>query len=162
MGHDFMTSWLRKGYGPLLLAAMLFCACGSPTRANHGTTPSTGNVTLGAGAVTVTPSRDLQDGQDVTVAVRGLPDGIKFFISECLTPTEANDAGCGPQVAQQPFGLTGNTGSGSTSFTVQSSAAATTNSQVLEPCTGECVVVVTPDVSGAIFMLASITFASTA
>jgi hypothetical protein len=117
-----MTSWLPKGSGLLLSAAMLLCACSSPTTADHGSTPSTGSVTLRAGAVTVTPSRDLQNGQDVTVAVRGLPDGIKFLISECLTPTDANSAGCGPQLAQQPFGLTDNSGKGATSFIVRASA----------------------------------------
>ena len=46
----------------------------------------------------------------VTVAVRGLPDGIKFFVSECLTPVAANHNGCGPQLAQQPFGVSDNAG----------------------------------------------------
>jgi len=107
------------------------------------------------------PSRNLQDGQGVTVAVRGLPDGIKYSIFECPTPTDANHAGCGPQLAQQPFGVTGNSGTGTAPFTVHLKTAAAANNEVLEPCAGECVVMVAPDLPGAFSMVSPITFAST-
>ncbi len=156
-----MTSCLRKQSGLLLFAAIVLGACGCPTTASHGTAPSKPKVDLTAPVVTVTPSHGLQDGQMVTVAVRGLPDGIKFFVSECLTPFAANHNGCGPQLAQQPFGVSDNTGNGSASFAVRSSAASTVNSQVVAPCTGECVVVVSPDEGGGAFLLAPVTFSST-
>jgi hypothetical protein len=117
-------------------------------------------VRLSAAAVTVTPSRGLRDGQLVTVDVRGLEPGIKFFLSECLTPTDANPAGCGSQLAAQPFGLTNSSGSGSTTFTVHSAAADGSNVEALTPCAGECVIEAKADVAGHFFLIAPLGFAS--
>jgi hypothetical protein len=141
----------------LAVVGILVCSCGgaATSRSSH----SHGRkVTLRTATVTVTPSAGLGDGQVVSVAVKGLPHGVKFFISECLTSLDASNAGCGPQLAQQPFGLTDRTGSGSVSFTVHSGAAPAANSQIVDACTGGCVIVVTPDAAGAHFLVAPIVF----
>ena len=154
-----MTSCRHKVLG-FVLAGVTLGACGSPTKAGQSTTSSSPRIKLTAPAVTVTPSHALEDGQVVTVAVRGLPRELKFFVSECLDPVAAGHNGCGPQLAQQPLGVTDNSGDGSASFTVHSRAASTVNSQVFSPCTGECVLVVSPDQRGSPFLLAPITFTS--
>ncbi len=76
------------------------------------------------------------------MTVRGLPAGSKFFVSECLTPLDANALGCGSQLATQPFSFADQAGNGSMTFVAHSSAA-TSKSRTLEPCVGECVVVAT-------------------
>ena len=58
----------------------------------------------------------------MTVWLKGLLSSRKFYLSECLTPTAVNAAGCDQQLAAQPFGLTDSSGKGSTSLTVHSSA----------------------------------------
>ncbi len=89
----------------------------------------------------------------MTVSVRGfrpgLP-GVKFFLSECQSPVQVNSLGCGQQLAAQPFGLTDSNGdgSGSVSFTVQSSAATKALSSVLVGCAGTCVIVATTSENG--------------
>jgi len=110
-------------------------------------------VTLSAEKVTISPRIGLQDGQQVTIRVQGFRTGvpgIKFFLSECQSPLQVNPLGCGSQLAAQPFGLTDSNGdgSGSVSFTVQSSAATRPLSSVLVPCAGTCVIVATTGASG--------------
>jgi hypothetical protein len=116
-------------------------------------------VALRTAAITVTPSHGLSEGQQVMVSVRGFPPGVKLFVSECATPRDANWAGCGPQIAEQSFGLTDDAGNGSVLFTVHSSAATMVNDNVLVPCNGECVVVAHPDVEERVFVLSPIAFA---
>lgn len=53
----------------------------------------------------------------------GFGKGEKFFVSECAASVDANAAGCGLQLAAQPFGLTNSSGQGSLTFRVSSTAA---------------------------------------
>jgi hypothetical protein len=139
----------------LSLIVFLAAGCGSGSstaRVSHPITSTTGRtVILTAEKVTVSPSRGLQDGQQVTVQVQGFKPGvpeIKFFLSECQSPLQANSQGCGKQLAAQPFGVTdsdGN-GSGTVSFTVQAQAATEPLSSALVPCSGTCVIVATTGV----------------
>ena len=94
--------------------------------------------------VTVTPSSNLVDGQQVRVTVTGFGQGGKFFLSECASPTDANDAGCGKGLPAQPFGVTDNSGDGSMTFQVQASAEVDHDDLTdIQPCTGQCVLVAT-------------------
>jgi hypothetical protein len=95
--------------------------------------------------VRVVPDSDLQNGEKVTVFVSGFwPEG-KFWLSEC---TEAADArgppGCGVQLAAEPFGMAGVTGTGKYSFTVQSRAATRPfTAGKMMSCTDKCVLMAT-------------------
>ena len=151
--------------GALCLTALLGAGCGGSPEATAGrhTISTTKTVVVTAEKVTVSPWTGLRDGQATTVSVQGFKPGvpgIKFFVSECQSPLQANHLGCGMQLAAQPFGLTDSKGggSGSVSFTVHSSAAAQPLSSVLVPCSGTCVIVAT---TGArdIYGFAPITFA---
>lgn len=150
----------KAGLG-LLLVAVVAAACGGAGKsaASHReTTTTTKNyVKLVAGGLTVAPSSGLQDAQQVTVSVKGFLPSRKFFLSECLAPTEVNPSGCGPQLAAQPFSLTDGSGAGSTTFTVHSAASTGPLILSVQPCTGECVVVATSGVSSG-FYFAPITF----
>lgn len=124
---------------------------------------TTKTVILTVEKVTVSPWTELQDGQQVTVHAQGFRPGvpgIKFFLSECQSPLQVNPLGCGKQLAAQPFGLTDDNGdgSGSESFTVQSSAPTRPLSSTLVPCAGTCVIVATTGVNGN-YCFAPIAFA---
>lgn len=94
--------------------------------------------------VTVTPSRNLMNGQKVIVSVTGFDSGGKFFISECASASDASSAGCGPGLPVQPFGVINNTkGVGSYPFTVSTTAAATPEGKATAECTDQCVIVAT-------------------
>ena len=93
--------------------------------------------------VTVTPSRNLKNDQKVTVSVRGFDSGGTFFISECASASDANSAGCGRQLAAQPFGVTNNIGNGSYTFTVSTSAGIKPYNKATVQCTDQCVIVAT-------------------
>ncbi len=93
--------------------------------------------------VTVTPSRDLKNGQKVVVSVTGFDSGGTFSISECASASDANSTGCGGQLAAQPFGLTDNNGSGSYTFTVSATAAIKPYNKARVQCTNQCVIVAT-------------------
>jgi hypothetical protein len=157
---------IRRSFG--LMAAILLGACtagcaaagtnsAAPTRPAHSTT-TTSLVTFEAGGATVAPSTDLEDAQQVTVSVKGFLPNRKFYLSECLTPTELNALGCGAQLAAQPFGLTDANGTGSTTFTVHSAASTGALIPTVQACTGECVIVATAGFNGALYF-APITFA---
>lgn len=75
--------------------------------------------------------------------IKSFPPGWKVFVSECVTPSEANRLGCGGQLALQPFGFGDQAGNGSIPFVVHSSAGTTAYSPTLTPCSGECVIVAT-------------------
>jgi hypothetical protein len=94
----------------------------------------------------------------VSVSVKGFPRDAKYYLSECLSPTEVNAVGCGNQLAAQPFGMTDDTGAGSRTFTVQSSASTVPYVRTTQPCTGACVIVATSVLNRA-FAFAPITFA---
>ena len=94
--------------------------------------------------VTVTPNTDLKDGQDVKVSVSGFGENGKVFLSECDHAEDANVLGCGPQLAAQPFIITGTDRSGSATFVVSGSAATEPyDTTSVEPCTTLCVIVAT-------------------
>ena len=93
--------------------------------------------------VTVAPSRDLRNGQKVTVSVTGFDSGGMFFLSECASAFDANSAGCGHQLAAQPFGVTDNNGSGSYDFTVSTSAGVKPYNKARAQCNNQCVMVAT-------------------
>ncbi len=94
--------------------------------------------------VTVTPSSELKDGQGVTVSVSGFGEGGKVFLSECDHAEDANVLGCGPQLAAQPFIITGPDRSGSASFVVSESAASKPYDMTsVGPCMALCVIVAT-------------------
>ena len=109
--------------------------------------------------VTVTPSRNLRNGQKVTVSVTGFDSGGKFFISECASVSDASSGGCGPELAAQPFGVINNTeGVGSYPFTVSITAAEKPEGKAPVQCTDQCVVVATVGI-GYGFAYAPIEFA---
>jgi len=146
----------------LALLAAIAAGCGVGTRAaaiHHSTSTTTRHyVELQTIGVTVAPSAGLQDAQPVTVSVKGFPRDAKYFLSECQSPTEVDAAGCGNQLALQPFGMTDDLGTGSRTFAVQSSASTGPYFRATQPCTGACVIVATAGINGA-FAFAPITFA---
>ena len=94
--------------------------------------------------VTVTPSTDLNGGQGVNVSVSGFGESGKVFLSECDHAEDANVLGCGPQLAAQPFIITGTDRSGSATFVVSVSAASKPyDTTSVEPCMALCVIVAT-------------------
>ena len=152
---------------PAIAVAILASACGRgpsvPAVIQPQTSTTLKTVALTAERVLISPQIGLQDGQQVTVRVQGFRTGvpgIKFFLSECQSPSQVNPLGCGSQLAAQPFGLTGSNGdgSGSVSFTVQSSAATRPLTSVLVPCAGTCVVAATTGANGN-YAFAPIAFA---
>jgi hypothetical protein len=111
--------------------------------------------------VTVTPSEGLRNGQRVTVRVTGFGVYGKVFLSECATSAAANPAGCGLQLAAQPFVMTGDNRAGSGMFTVSGRASARPYSpSATRTCAGGCVIVATVGlVPSAVYGYARITFA---
>jgi len=94
--------------------------------------------------VVVSPNTGLADGSTVRVTVSGFGIGEKVFLSECASAVDANDLGCGPQLAAQPFVLTGKDRSGSADFVVSERAASIPNTPTLSTfCTEFCVLVAT-------------------
>jgi len=77
------------------------------------------------------------------VSVTGFDSGGKFFISECASASDANSAGCGRQLAAQPFGVANNIGSGSYTFTVSTSAGIKPYNKARSLCADQCVIVAT-------------------
>ena len=91
--------------------------------------------------LTVAPSRDLRNGQKVTVSVTGFDSGGKFFLSECASASDANSSGCGRQLARQPFGITDSSGSGTYTFTVSTAAGVKPYNKARAQCLDQCVIV---------------------
>lgn len=94
--------------------------------------------------VSVSPIAGLTDGSAVTVTASGFGVTQKLFASECASVEDANDLGCGQQLAAQPFFFTRSNRSGSTSLVVLTTAATSpydvaSHSQ----CAPQCVIVVT-------------------
>lgn len=145
----------------LSAVAVAGCAAGTKSAtAPHPapTTTTTNVVALEMGELTVTPSMDLQDAQQVTASVKGFPPSRKFYLSECLTPSGLTDLGCGAQLAAQPFGVSDANGNGSTTFTVRSAASGGALIRTVQACTGRCVIVATAGAGGP-FYFAPVTFA---
>ena len=92
----------------------------------------------------MTPGTGLRNRQRVTVHVTGFAVGGKVFLSECAASTDANPAGCGQQLAAQPFLVTGNGRAATGAFTVSTRASAEPYSPALTAtCTDRCVIVAT-------------------
>jgi hypothetical protein len=95
-------------------------------------------------AVTVSPDSGLTDGATVKVTVSGFGIGEKIFLSECASAVDANDLGCGPQLALQPFVVTGTGRSGSVNFDTSERAASVPYTSTLSTfCAEFCVLVAT-------------------
>lgn len=108
----------------------------------------------------VTPATDLHNGETVTVRVRGFDIGAKFFLSECATAADANQGGCGEQLAAQPFGVTDVTGSGRTTYVVSTRAGTRAYDKTTTvPCRSGCVLVATGGLSSS-FASAPVSFAA--
>jgi len=111
-------------------------------------------------AISVTPASDLHDGEAVQVQVSGFDIGGKFWVSECATVAEANYAGCGEQLASQPFGLTDVSGHGTLVFQVYVNAGTTPyNPSSTQACTDQCVIIATEGI-GSAFAYTRVSFAS--
>ena len=92
----------------------------------------------------MTPSTGLVDGQPVEVHVTGFGIGGIVRLSECASAVDANDLGCGEQLAAQPLLVTDDSGSGTASFTVNTSGYTKPyDLNDTAPCTDRCVVVAT-------------------
>lgn len=92
----------------------------------------------------LTPSNYLHDGEQILVQVLDASPGERFRISECANTASANIAGCGDQLAAQPFIDIDPSGAGSTTFYVQASAAAKPYSTTaFRPCADKCVIMAT-------------------
>ena len=97
-------------------------------------------------SVIVTPPDHLTNGQQVNVRVTGFGIGGKVWLSECADSARANDQGCGHGLPAQTLLVTDNTGSGTMTFPVTSSASPEANDDAmtdLQPCTNKCVLVAT-------------------
>ncbi len=122
-----------------VIVCLLVVSCSSRSPAPARTGPSEATHP----SVTVTPSDGLRTGQRVTVRVNGFASG-KVYLSECATSAAANPAGCGPQLAAQPFLVTGDNGAGSGTFTVSDRASARPySSAATRRCVDRCVIVAT-------------------
>lgn len=111
--------------------------------------------------IRLTPSTSLRDGQKVLLQIIGASPNERFRISECATPAAANVAGCGEQLAAQPFIDTDGKGAGATMFTVFAKAATMPYNTVgFQPCIAKCVIVATGTNRDGIstFVYAPITF----
>jgi hypothetical protein len=110
--------------------------------------------------ITVTPDTGLHDGQGVTVSVSGFGKDQKVFLSECDHAEDATVLGCAPQLAVEPFLLTGARRSGSAMFVVHQTAAGSTSSAPpRQTCRQLCVIVATQGAYGA-WIVARIAFGS--
>ena len=100
------------------------CANGSANRIALDVTRKLGprGITGRVPVVHVTPASNLHSGETVIVTVRGFDIGGKFFMSECATAADANEGGCGAELAAEPFGVTDVTGSGRITFVLSSRA----------------------------------------
>lgn len=94
--------------------------------------------------IRLTPPTNLRDGQQVLLQIFGASPNERFRISECATSVAANVAGCGEQLAAQPFIDTDGKGVGATMFTIFAKAATMPYNNVgFQPCTVKCVIMVT-------------------
>jgi hypothetical protein len=134
------------------------CSSGSatPTTTNRPPVSSTTAGKSSTPTFVITPSSSLHNGQVVLVSVSCFPPG-KARLSECAQPSDANQLGCGPQPAAQPF-IVIEGSSGSSSFTVSDHATnGPLRSEPLTPCS-QCVLVATKTTGG--FLTSPISFSS--
>jgi hypothetical protein len=109
-------------------------------------------------ALIVSPSSQIKDGMTVSVTVTGFGSGGKVWLSECASAAAATDLGCGGDLASQPFLVTDDNGTGSSSLVVHAHAAGRPPSPVLVKCADQCVVVATLG-EGFAFVTSKIGFA---
>ena len=110
--------------------------------------------------VTVSPNSGLTDGSTLRVTVSGFGVAEKVFLSECDSAVDANDLGCGPQLAAQPFVVTGKGRSGSANFVVSERAASMPYTQTLNTSCAEFCVLVATQGDGFAWAVAPLAFGS--
>lgn len=94
--------------------------------------------------IRLTPSTNIREGQQVLVQVIGASPEERFRISECATAASVNVAGCGGQLAAQPFIDTDTSGAGAAMFSVHAKVATKPNSTSgFQICTVQCVIMAT-------------------
>ena len=90
------------------------------------------------------PSTNLVDGEKIKVTVTGFEKGGKLFVSEGATAADASSAGCGEQLAAQPFIITDDSGDGTETFSVSPvSGTKPYNTTCTQTRTDQCVLLVT-------------------
>jgi hypothetical protein len=140
--------------GVIATSVTFMTACGiATTQAKNHTTPSRSLPSISVPVVsalqthnpkvTVSPASNLVDGEKVKVTVTGFGQGGEFLLSECASVADVSSGGCGDQLAQQPLGVTNNSGRGTTTFDVTSSANVKPYNHTTQPCTDKCVLVAT-------------------
>ncbi|MDA8312145.1 MAG: neocarzinostatin apoprotein domain-containing protein [Actinomycetota bacterium] len=111
------------------------------TPATVTTLPSTRE--LRTATVHVSPSRDLVNGETVSVSVSGFGANGRFHISECASDVDVSEAGCGIGLTRQPTVSTNGSGKGRIQFVVSASAALSADAlKTKVPCANRCVLVV--------------------
>jgi hypothetical protein len=110
--------------------------------------------------VTVAPAGGLRNHQRVIVWVTGFAEG-KVFLSECAASADVNAAGCGQQLAAQPFLVTGDNRTASGTFWVSDYASARPyDLAATRKCADRCVIVATLGLGlGGDYAYAPISFA---
>lgn len=94
--------------------------------------------------IRLTPSTNLRDGQQVLVQIIGASPEERFRISECATAAATNVAGCGGQLAAQPFIDTDSSGAGAFMFSANAKAATKPDATSdFQQCTVQCVIMAT-------------------
>jgi len=147
------------GWRLITAATVVVMTVLGPSVAWAASAPSTVGTTTAL--LTVTPAQGLHDGEAVTVALRGFPDGAKAYLSECATAGDVNKLGCGDQLAAQPFIVTDPSGAGTRSFVIHAAASAHPYSpSQRQPCAAECVIMATGgSATGEVVAFAPISFA---
>lgn len=140
-----------------VLVPLIVGGCTSTSVAHHA--QATASVTTHP-KVTVAPASGLRNHQRVMVRVTGFAAG-KVFLSECAASADVNAAGCGQQLAAQPFLVTGDNQAASGTFMVSDQASARPyNLAAVRNCTDRCVIVATLGLGfGTDYAYAPISFA---
>ena len=89
--------------------------------------------------VAVSPVGDLHDQRDVRVSLSGFGPDDRVHLSECPAASDVAVAGCGRQVAQQPFLDLEHDGTGTTTFVVRDFASTGLGPTPTTGCTTSCV-----------------------
>jgi hypothetical protein len=151
------------------VATLLLAAC-SRGHATSAVTTTTSRVTAPSAnqgdpaqttinpTVTVTPNKELREGQRVKVQVTGFGVDGKVWLSECGAISNLSDVGCGPRLALQPSLTTDKHRAGSATFVVHDRAPVTANNSTdVKACVSKCVVMA---VGGGGFAYTPISFHS--
>lgn len=141
-------SRFRGFAGPLVAGVLLVlassCSATQPSAVTRATPETTGVAArLIDPVITVMPATGLHDGQQVQVTMTGFGEDGKVWLSECATAADASAAGCGQQLATQPFFGTDENRSASGPFTVSDTAYPHRYSLGPQTCLDQCVLVAT-------------------